>query len=55
MAADPPIAIAITPDGQDRLCRRQGGNHVTPIDTATKAALRAIKVGHNPFAIAITP
>jgi YVTN family beta-propeller protein len=33
----------------------QGSNTVTPIDTATNRVLKAIKVGFDPLAIAITP
>jgi len=50
-----PCAIAITPDGKTAYVANSGSGTVTPIRTATNTALKPIKVGLVPIAIAITP
>lgn len=50
-----PDAIAITPDGKTAHVISGEARTVTPISTANSTALKPIKVGHDPAAIAITP
>ena len=50
-----PGAIAITPNGNTAYVVNRGSDTVTPIQTATNKAGKAITVGKNPGAIAITP
>jgi YVTN family beta-propeller protein len=47
--------IAITADGKTAYVVNHRSGPVTPIRTATKPALTAIKVGAQPVAIAMTP
>jgi YVTN family beta-propeller protein len=47
--------IAITPDGKTAYVTNYASGTVTPIRTATNTALRAVKVGTHPVAIALTP
>ena len=49
------MPIAITPNGKTAYVANAPSDTVTPISTATNTALKAIKVGTDPVAIAITP
>jgi YVTN family beta-propeller protein len=47
--------IAITPSGRTAYVTDSGSAQVTPISTATNKPGPAIRVGHDPVEIAITP